>query len=595
MIRQINVRAATAAGWLTAVLGLVTALAPMPPAVAQEPPDLIVYGGKIVTVDDGFSIAQALAVRDGRIVAVGSDAAVRGLAGGTTRQIPLHGRTVLPGLIDSHVHAVSAATYEFDHPVPEMNSIADIQEYIRQRAAVTPEGEPIRLQQVFVTRLDERRFPTRRELDAAAPRHPVVYRTGPDAALNSLALELCGIDKATALPEGSPGRIERDPQTGEATGILRGTATQFIKLKFSSNSPDSAQRLELLRRLMQDYNSVGITSISDRNAGESDIAAYQALFERGEATCRVFMYYSLNADAPLAEIEKRLEAARQHPLHTHHPMLWLRGVKVFLDGGMLTGSAYLRQPWGVSTIYGITDPDYRGDRKIDPDRLFQISRMALSKDLQMTAHSVGDAAVHALLDAYEEVNREFPVREHRPCITHCNFMSREAIDKMQRLGVVADLQPAWLWLDGATLQKHFGQQRLEFFQPYKSLFNAGVIVGGGSDHMQKIGSLRSVNPYNPFLGMWITVRRIPRKLDSPLHEEQTINRQQAIRLYTINNAYLTFEERFKGSLEPDKWADFIVLDRDLLTCPIDDVRDTQVLATYLGGKLVAGRKDDFQR
>jgi predicted amidohydrolase YtcJ len=170
-------------------------------------------------------------------------------------------------------------------------------------------------------------------------------------------------------------------------------------------------------------------------------------------------------------------------------------------------------------------------------------------------------------------------------------MSAEAIDQMKSLGIVADLQPAWLYLDGRTLLRQFGEERLRYFQPYDTLFEQGVPVGGGSDHMQKIGSLRSVNPYNPFLGMWITLARQPRGMDEPLHSEERLTREQALRLYTINNAYLTFEEREKGSLEPGKLADFVVLDRDFLTCPLDEVRDIEVARTWVGGKLVyeAGR------
>jgi hypothetical protein len=159
---------------------------------------------------------------------------------------------------------------------------------------------------------------------------------------------------------------------------------------------------------------------------------------------------------------------------------------------------------------------------------------------------------------------------------------------MKELGVVADLQPPWLWLDGATLRKQFGDERLAYFHPYKTLFEEGVIVGGGSDHMQKIGGFRSINPYNPFLGMWITLTRQLRWADRPLHSEQAIDRQQAIKLYTINNAYLTFEEKEKGSIEKGKLADLIVLDRDILTIPVDDVKNIRVERTYLGGKLVHG-------
>ena len=165
-------------------------------------------------------------------------------------------------------------------------------------------------------------------------------------------------------------------------------------------------------------------------------------------------------------------------------------------------------------------------------------------------------------------------------------MSADAIAKMKSLGVVADLQPAWLWLDGATLHRQFGNDRLAYFQPYRTLFDQGVIIGGGSDHMQKIGSKRSVNPYNPFLGMWIAVARQPRRFDGPLHPEQRISREEALRLYTINNAFLTFEEKEKGSLEVGKLADFVILKTDLLTCPENDIQNIEVHETYLAGKRV---------
>jgi hypothetical protein len=162
----------------------------------------------------------------------------------------------------------------------------------------------------------------------------------------------------------------------------------------------------------------------------------------------------------------------------------------------------------------------------------------------------------------------------------------EAIGKMKQVGIVADLQPVWLWLDGATLRKQFGDERLAYFQPYKTLFDEGVVVGGGSDHMQRIGSLRAVNPYNPFLGMWIALTRQPRRSDQPLHPEQAISREQVLRFYTMNNAWLTFEERQKGSLQRGKLADFVVLKTDIMTCPLEDVRSMAVSETYLGGKRV---------
>ncbi|MDA0833973.1 MAG: amidohydrolase [Planctomycetota bacterium] len=556
--------------------------------VSAASPDLILHHGKVVTVDHEFSIVEAFAVTGDRISAVGTNDEILKLKGPETILVDAEGKCVIPGLIDSHVHATGASLYEFDHPIPEMDTIADVLQHIAYRTTQVQEGDWIILSQVFITRLRDQRYPTRNELDRVAPKNPVMFRTGPDCALNSLALELSGIDKNFTLPEGSTGLIERD-ESGEPTGILR-NASGYVKTKSNERSPNNDERRERLRLLLADYNSVGLTSIADRGAGEGAIALYKELFDRGELTCRVFMSYTVSGSAPIEEIEKQIQKAADHPLHAEDRWLWVRGIKAFLDGGMLTGSAYMREPWGVSDIYSIRDPEYRGIRFIPSDKLEHMARYALEHDLQFTAHSVGDGAVHALIDAYTAINETLPVRDLRPCITHCNFMSAEAIAQMKKIGVVADLQPAWLWLDGATLERQFGSDRLAYFQPYKSMFDAGVFCGGGSDHMQKIGSLRSVNPYNPFLAMWITITREPRRLDHVFHPEQCLSREQALRLYTINNAYLTFEEQHKGSLEVGKLADFAILNDDLLTCPEERIREITVHKTYVGGSQVYAEK-----
>lgn len=550
------------------------------------PPTLIVHNGRIVTVDADFSIAEAMAICGERIAAVGANDDIRRLAGPETMLLDVDGKTVLPGLMDSHVHASGAAVSEFDHPVPEMDTVADVLRYIAARAEALEDGQWIVVQQVFVTRLRDQRFPTRRELDAAAPDNPVCFRTGPDAAVNSLALQLSGIDENFQIPPGEPGQIERDPQTGELTGMIR-SATRFLRIESSTREPSYEECRAQLRALLADYNAVGITSISERGADDGTLRLYQDLKESGQLSCRTFVCRRIDPNRPWDEVEQAIRAVAAHPAHQYDPLLWLRGVKVFLDGGMLTGSAYMRQPWGASRIYAITDPEYRGVLQVDPERMYEVARLCLANDLQITAHSVGDGAVHALIDVYRRIDEhDFPVRPHRPCITHCNFMSAEAIEEMTRRGIVADLQPIWLYQDGQTLRDHFGDERLTWFQPYRTLFERGAIVGGGSDHMQKIGSLRAVNPYNPWLGMQIALQRIPRGRSAPLHPEQAISREQALRLYTINNAFLMFDEHNRGSLEPGKLADFIVIDRDYLTCPVDAIRDTRVEQTWLGGRRV---------
>jgi hypothetical protein len=558
-------------------------------AAAPDPAaELVVFGGKVITVDAAFGVYQAIAVRDGRIVQVGSSDEVMKFRGANTKLVDLGGKTVIPGLIDSHVHPGGACMTEFDHPIPDMESIDDVLKYVASRAEALDDGEWIGVRQVFITRLREQRYPTREELDRAAPKNPVVFSTGPDASVNSLAMKLSNIDRDFKVIDGGPGFIERDPETGEPTGILRG-CTRFVKSQSSGRRATAAQADDRLLELLRDYVANGITAIVDRDADRGEVETYRRLHAAGRLPLRVAISQSVGTIGPIEEIEQNIRRIAADPLCKPNDRLRIIGIKTYLDGGMLTGSAYMREPWGVSKIYGITDPQYRGVLNIPPDRLLPIVRTAVESGLQFTAHSVGDGAVHTLLDAYEEVNRTTPVRPTRPCVTHSNFMSREAVEQAARLGICVDIQPAWLYLDTRTLVAQFGYERLRYFQPLRSIFAAGGVAGGGSDHMQKIGSLRSVNPYNPFLGVWVTQARSARWYDGQLHPEESLSREQALRFYTANNAYIMFLEGVIGSIEPGKRADFVVLDRDITTCPLADIGDTKVLATYLDGKAVFER------
>ena len=475
---------------------------------------------------------------------------------------------------------------EFDHDIPEMESVEDVLHYVSQRAKALGPGKWIQVRQVFITRLKEPRYPTRAELDKAAPDNPVVFSTGPDASLNSLALKLSGIDKSfkaegAAFPE-------KDPATGELTGVLRGMG-RYIKSEDPGKKPTEEDHYRRTLALFKDYNSVGITTVSDRNASRGAIDRYKKMLDAGDLPVRMSLSHAVDNAGTLDSIKTRIREVASHPLRAPNDMLQIVGIKMFLDGGMLTGSAYMRQPWGVSKTYGITDPNYRGTLYIPKNRLLPIVQTAVENNLQFTAHSVGDGAVHTLLDVYDEINKTTLIGPTRPCLTHCNFMSKEAVETLARIGACADIQPVWLYLDARTLTSHFGYDRLEYFQPLKSLFAAGAIAGGGSDHMQKIGSLRAINPYNPFLGMYVATTRKARWYDRPLHPEQAITREQALRFYTTNNAWLLFRENEIGSLEPGKFADLAILDRDILTCTAEELRDTQVLRTYLTGRVVFGK------
>lgn len=559
-------------------------LRPVLAELIDAAPDLILHNGRVATLDKRFTIAEAIAIRGDRIMDVGNSEELLRRATPNTRRIDLQGRFVMPGLIDSHVHATDAAMHEFDHPIPDMETIRDVLAYVASRAKAVPEGQWIAVNQVFITRLKEQRYPTRVELDEVAPRHPVVFSTGPDAMANSLALKLSGIDRGF-VSTGS-GSVEKDPATGEPTGMLRGGTKRHLKIVSPPSRATDKDRDEQFLKLQRDYHSVGLTAIADRNASRNGLDLYQRLRQGNRLTIRVAVSHAVNGTERIETVRETLREIAAHPLRVGDYQLRIVGVKTFLDGGMLTGSAFMRQPWGVSTIYGITDPEYRGVRFIPEPQLVELVRATVAAGLQFTAHSVGDGAVHGLLDAYAEVNKTVPIRPTRPCITHCNFMSREAIEQMVALGVVADIQPAWLYLDSHTLAAQFGYDRLRYFQPLKTLFERGAIVGGGSDHMQKIGSLRAVNPYDTFLGLWVAQTRRGKRYDGQLHPEEALSREQALRFYTGNNAYLMFLEDQAGSLEPGKLADLVIVDRDLVSCAVDDLRHAKVLATYVGGTKV---------
>ncbi len=547
----------------------------------DESADLILHHGQIVTVDPQFTIVEALAVRGERIVKVGGDDEVLKLRGPKTTVVDLDGRMVLPGLIDSHAHPADASLIEFDHPIPDMRSIGDVLAHIRERAKVVPAGKWIEIHQVFITRLAEQRYPTRAEMDAAAPNNPVAFVTGPDSALNSLALARCGIDKSFQLT--GTGEIVRDPVSGEPTGVMHG-CNRLLKIESTARQPTEEQRLERLRELFKDYNSVGLTTVCDRACSAASEGRYKELADSGRLTVRMVMSRLIETDGRLEAIEGNIRQVAADPLVHGDARLWIVGIKTFLDGGMLTGSALMVDPWGVSQIYSIRDAQYRGVRFIPQDRLVPMVETTVESGLQFTAHAVGDGAVQSLLDAYEDVNRRHPIRETRPAISHSNFMSRRSVERAAQLGVSLDIQPPWLLLDGKTLSDQFGTERLRYFQPLRSIFAAGGIAGGGSDHMQKIGALRAINFYDPFLAMQTTVARVPRGMTEPLHPEESLDRQQMIRFYTSNNAYLLNREREIGSLEAGKLADLIVVDTDLLHCPVEAISKTKVLATYLAGK-----------
>jgi len=403
--------------------------------------DLILYSGKVVTVDSSFSIAEAIAIRGERIVDVGRTADVlKRDRGAHTRLIDLQGRTVLPGLIDSHVHALSAALSEYRAPLPELHSFADIQHYIREQASKIPKGQWIVVPRTFPTRLREMRMPTKEVLDVVSD-HPVLFDASYVSVVNSYALKANRVARNTPDPSG--GEIGKD-KTGEPNGILR-NALSVIK-----GAPDTehsqqfthAEKLDALERMLNRYVAAGLTTIGDRAVLKEDVDLYQELKANHRLPVRAVVTWRLPTKAPADQLVSEI---RRSSWVTNEGDDWLKfgSFKVTLDGGMTIGTAYQRQPYGSfgAQLYGENNPQNRGQLFVPPDKLLTIMRAARDKGWQLTAHSQGGGAADTLLDAFEKLNRERPLRPTRSLLMHASFQAPKAIARMKSMGILADVQP----------------------------------------------------------------------------------------------------------------------------------------------------------
>jgi predicted amidohydrolase YtcJ len=544
--------------------------------------DLILHNGKILTVDPDFSIRQAVAVKGNKIVAVGTNEAILAERGPQTRFIDLHGRTVLPGLFDSHVHALSAGLSEFRAPLPPLDSMPAVQAYLRTMAAKTPKGKWIIVPRTFPTRLTELRMPTRTDLDVVTD-HPVAFDASYVWIVNSLALKMSNITRDTPNPPG--GEIVKD-KNGEPNGILKNAQSLLHLNKSETAGFTEAEKLQALEDQLKRYMLAGLTSINDRAVDAEQIALYRKLKEAGHLPVRAALTWRPDATPPAEVLVKKINAANYH---TNVGDEWLKfaAFKLTLDGGMTIGTAYQRYPYGPfgKQLYGKTDPDDRGQLFIPPDKLLTVMRAARNRGWQLTTHDQGGGAVDAWLDCLAALDKEKPIRETRSFVMHASFQSPAAMARMKKMGVLADTQSQWLYHDGEALEKVFGVDGMRYFFPLRSYLDNGIVVAAGSDHMIGHDKNKAVNPYNPFLSMWIEVAR---KTDRGhlIHPEEKITRTEALKTHTIWGAYIAFSEKQTGSIETGKLADMVVIDRDFLACPEDQIKDIQPLLTILNGKVV---------
>jgi predicted amidohydrolase YtcJ len=542
-----------------AALALATASA-QPGAAAV---DLVLYNGRIITVDPRFSIAQAVAIGGDRIVAVGDDATVRARAGAATRQIDLGGRAVIPGLMDNHLHGAGGGP---GVDLSRARSLEDVYAAIAARQRAAPRGDVlISNSDWHEAQLQEQRLPLRDDLDRIAPEQPVVLiRGGHEFIVNSAALRRWNIDEKTPEPEG--GRLTRYPD-GRLNGELVDTAKSLVKLP----PPPALSRDAQIAARVEDYkklHAAGLTTVRHPGIQVDDYRLLQEMQRRGVLTMRVNAL--LRPGAGRASAIRVLDRSGVHQ-GEGDARLRIGGVKLAVDGGFEGGLMRepYEEPWGEQRTF-------RGLQTVNRDDFIDTVRLLNQRGWRVATHAVGDAAIDLVLDAYERAHAEKPITAQRWSIEHAFIGRPDHLPRLKALGVAMAVQDH-LYLAGPSLVRYWGPARAGLTTPARMYLDAGLPVSSGTD--------APVVPYPP---LWTLYHFVTRDTiaGGVLGADQRVTPEEALRMATIGNAWLMMEEREKGSIEVGKLADLVVLSDDPLTAPSPRVRDATVLMTLMGGTIV---------
>jgi predicted amidohydrolase YtcJ len=549
--------------------------------INPESGDLILINGKIITVDTSDSIAQALAIHDGKIAAVGSNEEIRKLAPKNARVIDLHGRTATPGLIDSHCHFdETSAIYGVE--LSKITKISEAVDLIRHKVATQKPGEWITGSGWDEGKLAESRYITAADLDKVAPNHPVwlAHTTGHYGAANSFALRLAKISPETKDPKG--GTIDRDAN-GLPTGVLKEEAMSLVTSLIPPYSKEQ-QRNGLLK-MMADFNSEGMTAAKDPGTEGERWDLYRELLQQDKSTVRIFalLYGGRDMESARATLA-RLQAQPKPPQTFGDGMLLSGGVKLYMDGSGGGRTAWVYDPWFKKARE--VDTDNTGYPNIDPPVYREMVKLFHDAGIHVSTHAVGDRAIDWVVDTYAERLQEKPTKGLRHGIIHCNIPTDHAIDTMARLqrdfdSGYPETQAPFMWWIGDIYAASFGAKRALRLMPYKTYTQKHVIWAGGSDYF--------VTPFPTRYGLWASVVR--KTLNGvyglqPFGTAESVDIHTALKSYTIWAAHQLFLEQRIGSLEPGKDADIAVWDRDLYTIPSDDLKNLHCELTLLRGKIV---------
>jgi hypothetical protein len=523
--------------------------------------DMVLFNGKIFTVDAAQPWAQAAAIRDGKFVAVGKEEEVKKLIGKETQVIDLRGRLALPGFNDAHLHFTNGGLYLLGIDLRPARDEKEFARILKEYIYKVPKGEWITGGNWDHENWPSRKHPHRTLIDAFTPEHPVMVSRldGHMALANSLALKLAGITRDTPDPQG--GEIVKDETTGEPTGILRDTAMALVDKVIPPLSREKRERA--IRAAMRHAQELGVTSVQDNSSSE-DLAIYQELYRKGELGVRVSAWRSIDFTGDF----RRIGITAPHG----DAFLRLGTVKIFTDGSMGAGTALFFAPYA-------DDPATAGLPIHTQDELDALVRNADKAGLQVAAHAIGDKANSWILDAFARAREANGARDSRHRVEHSQVVRPADVKRFAELGVIASVQPSHCIDDMRWAGKRIGK-RVDDAYRWRSFLEAGVHVAIGTDW--------DVEPLDPRLGLYAAVtRELPG--GGPAggwHPGEKISLEQAIAAYTLGSAYAEFQEGVKGSIEPGKLADIVVMAKDLFFMAKKDILTTPVAMTILHGKVV---------
>jgi len=539
---------------------LVTTVAILLAATAAhaQTADTILVNGKILTIDAQSSIREAMAIRDGRIVSLGSSADIRKLGGPQSRVIDLQGRTVIPGLIDSHLHAIRAAqTFATEVNWIGAPSLADALARVTDASKTMKPGAWLIVAGGWnVQQFKENRRPTQAELVKAAPNNPVYIQLGYGwAMLTPMALKALNINSDADVPSG--GRLERDAN-GQPTGAISGGQGAIIALFDKLPKPTFEQQVDGTKRFFRELNRLGLTGVYDPGGNNLLPEDYQAVFKvwrQGEMTVRVA--YTLCGNTPGGEFEEIKNLVALLPQGFGDDMLRFGGLGERITAAMNNNNR---------------------PTEVEKAKYYEIVKWAAERGLTLTMHWNNDGSVGQLLDIFERVNRETPIANLRWSIAHLNDASEASLRRMKALGVGWTVQDA-MYFGGDGYVQQAGAEAARRVPPVMTGKKIGVPIGGGTD-------AHRVASYNPFTSLQWFLDGTTVSGHAIRGPEQTPDRMDALRFYTLGSAWFSFDEKTRGSLEAGKFADLAVLSKDYMTVPVSDVHTIESVLTMVGGRIV---------